>query len=321
MADTSAVKTIIPNRLKKKSWLKKATIHLNQNKYLYMMISPVILHFFIFQYIPMYGVIIAFKDFSVTKGILHSDWVGLKYFYEFFNSFYFFRTMKNTLLISVYTIIFQFPVPIIFALLLNEIKDGLFKRSIQTITYLPHFISIVIVVGLMANFLNPSDGIINKLLDQLFGYSKDFMGDASWFRTLYISSDVWQQFGWGSIIYLAALSGIDPALYEASAIEGANRWQQMRHITLPGLMPTAVMILILNIGGLLSVGFEKIILMYNPMTYETADVISTYVYRKGVLGAQYSYAAAVGLFNSVVAFILLFSANRISRKVSEISLW
>ncbi len=303
------------------SKIKVVWKNIKRDKYLLLLISPVIIYYIIFHYVPIYGALIAFKDYNPGLGLSNSPWVGFKWFKQFFDSFYFWRLIRNTLLLSVYGIIFGFPIPIIFALLLNETKDGLFKRSVQTISYLPHFISLVVVVGMMVNFLSPVDGIVNMFLKSLGKEPINFMGDPGWFRFLYVGSGIWQEFGWSSIIYLAALSAIDPTLYDAAKVDGANRWQQMRHITLPGIMPTIIILLILNIGSLLSVGFEKIILMYQPMTYEVADVISTYVYRRGVLGGEYSFASAVGLFNSIVNFVLLITFNRISKRLTEISLW
>jgi putative aldouronate transport system permease protein len=294
---------------------------IKRDKYLLVLISPVVVYYIIFHYVPMYGALIAFKDYNPGIGFYNSPWVGFKWFKQFFESFYFWRLIRNAILLNIYGIIFGFPIPIIFALLLNEVSDGFFKRSIQTISYLPHFISLVVVVGMMVNFLSPVDGIVNMFLKSIGKEPINFMGDPRWFRFLYISSGIWQEFGWSSIIYLAALSAIDPTLYDAAKVDGANRWQQMLNITLPDIMPTIIILLILNVGHLLSVGFEKIILMYQPMTYEVADVISTYVYRRGVLGADYSFAAAVGLFNSIINFMLLVTFNRISKRLTEISLW
>lgn len=303
------------------SIFKKIWKRIKEERFLLLLVSPAVLYFIIFHYVPMYGILIAFKDFSITDGIIGSDWAGLKYFQQFFDSYYFWRLMRNTLLISFYSLIWAFPIPIIFALVLNEFRDGLFKRTVQTVTYFPHFISVVIVVGIMVNFLSPINGVINNLLD-LFGINAiNFMNDPGWFRTLFIGSNIWQEFGWGSIIYLAALAGINPELYEASKIDGANRWHQLIYITLPSIAPTIIILLILNVGQLMNVGFEKIILMYSPSTYETADVISTYVYRQGILSSQYSFGAAVGFFNSIINLILLVSANFISRKVTNNSLW
>jgi putative aldouronate transport system permease protein len=301
--------------------LGKLYKYIIRDKYLLVLTLPVIVYYIIFHYIPMYGAVIAFKNFTPTKGILGSEWVGFKWFLEFFNSMYFTRIVRNTLLLSTYSLLWGFPVPIIFAMLLNEVKNDVFKRSIQTISYLPHFITIVIIVGLMSNLLSPTDGLVNIFIKRMGGQVKDFMTQPSWFRTIYIGSGIWQSFGWNSIIYLASLAAIDPSLYEASLIEGANRWQQMRYITFPGIMPTAIMLLILSLGSIMSVGFEKIILMYNPLNMETADVISTFVYRRGIIDSRFAFGAAVGLFNSAINLVLLIAANRLSRKITEISLW
>lgn len=300
---------------------KRLWKNIKKDRYLLVLVAPVIIYYFIFNYIPMYGAIIAFKDFSPGDSILFSKWVGLKWFREFFRSVYFGRLISNTFILSGLSLIFSFPVPIIFALLLNEVKRKHLKRVVQTVSYLPHFISLVVMVGIMSNFLSPSDGIINNFLRRLGMEPINFMGEPAWFRPLYIGSGIWQSFGWNSIIYMAALTSIDPQLYEAARIDGCNRWQEMRHITIPGLMPTAIMLLILALGNLMNVGFEKIILMYSPATYNVADVISTYVYRRGILSAQYSFGAAVGLFNSIINFILLITVNKISRRYTQIGLW
>ena len=291
-----------------------------RNKWVYGMFVPVLIYYLLFHYGPMYGAIIAFKDFTPAGGILHSPWVGTEWFREFFKSFYFSRLIRNTLLISVYSIVFGFPIPIIFALLLNELHNRIFQRTVQTVTYLPHFISTVVVVGMIFIF-TARTGPVNDLVEALGGQRLAFMAEPGWFRPLYVGSDVWQRFGWNSIIYLAALTGIDPGLYEAATIDGASRWQQRVHITLPGIAPTIIILLILRMGRLMTVGFEKIILMYNPMTYETADVISTFVYRQGLLEMNYSYSAAVGLFNSLINFAFLLAVNRLSRRISRTSLW
>ncbi|WP_025678009.1 ABC transporter permease [Paenibacillus massiliensis] len=291
-----------------------------RNRYIYLMLVPVITYYMIFHYAPMYGLLIAFKDYGIADGVWQSPWVGFTHFQNFFESPYFWRLMHNTLLISFYELLFAFPAPIILALLLNELRLIIFKRVVQTISYLPHFISIVVVAGMIVDF-TARDGLINNIL-VMFGIEPiAFLQEAGWFRSMYISSGVWQGIGWGSIIYLAAMSNIDPALYDAARIDGAGRWKQTLNVTIPGIMPTIVILLILNIGAMLSVGSEKIILLYNPLTYETADVISTYVYRKGILGADFGYSAAVGLFNSIVSFILLTLANTISKRVSEHRLW
>ncbi|MHA6483129.1 ABC transporter permease [Paenibacillus sp. strain BS8-2] len=292
-----------------------------RNKWIYLMLSPTVIYFLLFHYGPMYGMQIAFKDFTINQGINGSAWSGLDNFKEFFSSFYFGRILVNTLLISLYSLIFAFPAGIILALLLNEVRKSWFKRTVQTITYMPHFISLVVVVGIMFDFL-ARDGLINNLLSSVFGVEPiAFMREADWFRTLYIGSGIWQNVGWSSIIFLAAIASIDPSIYEAARIDGANRWKQTLHVTLPGIAPTIIILLILNIGQLLAVGSEKILLMYNPITYSTADVIGTYTYRKGILETNYSYAAAVGMFNAIISFTLLVIANAVSRKTSETKLW
>jgi len=291
-----------------------------KNKYVYLMILPVIAFFIIFSYWPMYGVIIAFKDYSPGKGIWGSNWVGLKNFKDFFSSYYVGRLIRNTILINIYDLIWGFPAPIILALLINEVNNKLFKRTIQTISYLPHFISLVVVCGIIIDF-TASDGLITTILSYFGIKPTNLLMRPELFRTIYISSGIWQGVGWGSIIYLAALSGIDPNLYEAATIDGAGRWKQALHITLPGIAPTIIILFILRLGSMMSVGYEKIILLYNSTTYETADVISSFVYRKGLQESNYSYSTAVGLFNSIINFMLIIIANTISRKVSETSLW
>ena len=290
------------------------------NKYVYLMAVPVIAFYIIFHYVPMYGAIIAFKNYSVTRGILQSPWTGFTHFKYFFTSYYFWRVLRNTILINLYVLIFSFPAPIILALLLNEIRNMAFKRSVQTISYLPHFISMVVVCGMIIDF-TAREGLINDMLD-LVGLDRiPFMALPQWFRPVYVLSGIWHGIGWGSIIYLAAITGIDPELYQAAEMDGAKRFSKIWHITIPGIMPTVVILFILRIGGMMSIGVQKILLLYNPLTYETADVISTFVYRKGLLEMDFSYATAVGLFQAVMNFILLVLANRISRKVSEMSLW
>lgn len=306
-------------RLKNVKWNNFKKV-LNRDKYLYLMLIPGFLFFLIFCYFPMYGAIIAFKDFVPGTTILGCEWVGLKWFIQFFKGKYFGRLLKNTILISIYSILWGFPLPIIFALMLNEIKDGFFKRLAQTVSYLPHFISVVVIVGILNNLFNMT-GPVTVFIKNLTGAEINFLNDPKWFRTIYIGSGIWQSFGWDSIIFLAALSGIDPQLYEAAKIDGASRFKQAIHITLPGIMPTIIILLILSTGSILSVGYTKIILMYSPATYPVADVISTYVYRVGLLNARYSFASAVGLFNSVANFILLVIVNRTSRRLTEISLW
>ncbi len=298
----------------------RALRDLKINKYVYIMLIPVVAYYILFMYVPMYGLQIAFKDFSPGTGMWNSPWVGLKHFENFFNSYYFWRLLRNTILLSLYELLFAFPASIILALLLNELRSNRLKRTVQTITYMPHFISIVVIAGMMVDFLS-RDGLINDVI-AWFGFERTaFLGEQSWFRTIFVSSNIWQNVGWGSIIYLSAMSSIDPSLYEASRVDGANRWRQTFSVTLPGIMPTIVILLILQIGSFMSVGAEKILLLYNSATYETADVIGTFLYRKGILEADYSYSAAVGLFNSIINFTLLVLANAISRKTSENNLW
>ncbi|MDF2936809.1 MAG: binding-protein-dependent transport system inner rane component [Paenibacillaceae bacterium] len=291
------------------------------NKYLYLMILPVLAYYIIFHYFPVYGAIIAFKNYTPMKGILGSDWVGFAHFQSFFSSYYFWRILKNTVIISLYSLCFEFPMPVMLALLLNEVKNKTFKKAAQSITYMPYFISMIVICGMIKDFTN-SGGLINTLVMQLFGTDgQAFLQKPEMFRAIYVLSEIWQRIGWESIIYLAALTGIDQEQYEAARIDGASRLQQMWCITLPGIIPVIVIMFILRVGNLLNVGFEKIILLYNPVIYETADVISSFVYRKGLLEFNWSYSTAVGLFNSLINLVLLVAANRLSRKVTESSLW
>jgi putative aldouronate transport system permease protein len=286
-----------------------------------LMFLPVLVFFVIFHYLPMYGVQIAFRKFSATRGILGSPWRGFYYFERFFNSYQFTQLIGNTLGISLYMLVVGFPAPILLALMMNELHSERFKRTVQTITYAPHFISTVVMCSMVILFLSPSSGIINKLIELLGGQPVYFMGKPEYFKTIYVLSGVWQNTGWGSIIYMAALSGVDPELHEAATIDGASRLQRVLHINLPSLMPTAIVLLILNAGGLMSVGFEKVFLLMNDLNRSSAEVISTFVYQRGLLDRDYSYASAIGLFNSVINLILLVLVNSISRKVSDTSLW
>lgn len=293
---------------------------LKKYKYIYIMAIPVMVYYILFCYWPMYGAQIAFKDFSPGTGIWGSPWVGFRNFLDFFKGLYFFRVIRNTILINTYGLLFGFPASIILALLINELRSKLFKKAVQTISYLPHFISIMVICGMIIDFTT-KNGLVNDIITAFGGSRSSLLLKPEFFRTIYISTDIWQSIGWGSIIYLAALTGIDPQFYEASIIDGASRWKQLWHITIPGIAPTIIIMLILRIGQMMNVGFEKIILLYNPNTYETADVISSYVYRKGLLDFSYSFSTAVGLFNSVINFTLLIAANTISRHVNETSLW
>ena len=292
-----------------------------RDRYYFLMTLPLILYYVIFRYLPLAGLSFAFTDFRPGGTLVNSAFVGLRWFREFFSSIYFTRVVFNTVALSVLTLIFGFPIPILFSLLLNEVRHSSFKRIIQTLSYLPHFISVVVVVGMLYNFLSPVNGIVNILIDKLGGKPINFLAEPNWFRPIYIISGVWQSFGWESIIYIAAISSIDPQLYEAATIDGANRWQMAWRVTFPSILPTMVILLILNVGKLMSVGFEKIILMYSPPTYETADVISTFVYRKGLVEARYSFGVAVDLFNSVINFLLVIGTNKFAKRLSDISLW
>ncbi|NQX62684.1 ABC transporter permease [Paenibacillus qinlingensis] len=318
---TAAARSIDASAVKKKSgYLYRLKKDLVRNKLIYLILLPVVAYYVIFHYVPMYGAQIAFKQFSPAKGILASEWVGFIHFKQFFSSFYFWRVLKNTLLISFYELIFGFPAPILLALLLNEVRVRFFKRAVQTITYIPHFISVVIVVGMTVDFFS-LNGLVNQLLGMFGVEPLKFFNSSDYFRFLFVGSGIWQGVGWGSIIYLAAIAGIDPSLYEAARVDGANRFKQIRHITLPGIAPTIIILFILTIGHFMSVGAEKIILLYNPAMYETADTISTFVYRKGLLESNYSFSAAVGLFNSVINFILLIITNRLSSSLTDTKLW
>jgi putative aldouronate transport system permease protein len=306
--------------LRKRSLAGTLRAQFARNKHVLLMLTPVVLYYLLFHYQPMYGAQIAFKDFSPVKGIWNSPWAGFKHFLTFFNSYYAERVIWNTILLNLYDIVLGFPAPIVLALLLNEIKNNLFKGSIQTITYLPHFISLVVVSGIILDFL-ARDGVANQLLGFAGVEPIPFMLLAEWFRPVYVVSGIWQNVGWASIIYLAALSGINPELYEAAKVDGAGRWRQMLNVTLPGLAPTIVIMLILRLGRMMDIGLEKVLLLYNPSTYSTADVISTFVFRKGMLEMSYSYSTAVELFNSVINFTMLVLVNRMSRKISDSSLW
>ena len=309
------------NAPKKRTWLGRLGKDLVQNRYLYLMFVPVLVIYILFMYIPMYGVIIAFKDFNPGLGILGSEWVGFQHFETFFSSYYFGRILRNTLIISGLSLLVNFPAPIIFALLLNEIRLKRFKKFVQSVTYFPHFLSTVIVCGLIIEFCS-THGAINQII-QIFSPDtpvRNLLAEKSLFRPIYIISGVWQNFGWDSIIYLAALSGVDSSLYEATVIDGAGRWKQTLHVSIPSILPTIVIMLILAIGGLMNVGWEKIVLLYSPTTCETADVISSFVYRRGLIENDFSFSTAVGLFNSLVNFLLIMITNRISKAVTENSL-
>jgi putative aldouronate transport system permease protein len=287
---------------------------------LYSLAILPLLFFVIFRYLPMLGNVIAFRRYQPGGALFGETWVGLRYFELFWNDPTFWRVFTNTLIIGGLTLVFCFPAPIILALLLNEVRIRWMKRTVQTISYMPHFLSIVVVAGIVLDMV-AVDGVVNQALRAVGHEAIPFIQQPGWFRTLYVSSEMWQTVGWGTILYLAALTTIDQDLYEAARVDGANRWRQTWHVTLPGIRPTMVTLLILNIGIFMSVGFEKILLLYNPLTYPTADVISTYLYRVGVTGGSFSYAAAIGLFEAVIGLTLVLSANAISRRTVGASLW
>lgn len=291
-----------------------------RNKWKYILMLPIVVYFILFCYKPMYGVVIAFKNYKPAQGIAESKWVGVKYFAEFFNDYYFARVIRNTFVLSLNSILWGFPAPVLLALLLNELMNETFKRTVQTIVYIPHFISMVIICSIIRQF-SLSDGVFNDV-GAFFGATRvPLLQKPSYFNSIYVISGVWQETGWGCIIYLAALTSIDPQLYEAAEIDGAGRLRQTWHVTLPGILPTVVMMLILRMGGVLNVGFEKILLLYNETIYETSDVISTYVYRKGIIDANFSYSSAVGLFNSIINIVFLLTTNYISKRTTEVGLF
>lgn len=312
-ATRNKVKAMAPPKNSLGVRLRKEWKH---NWQVYVILIPVVAYFIIFHYIPMLGVQIAFRDYSIVGGIWGSKWVGLKHFKNYFNSYYFGRLIKNTVLLSVFNILLSFPAPIILALLINEVRNTKFKRIVQTVTYLPHFISIVIVCALLRDFFS-STGLIN----QLMGTQIDFFNKEECFRPLYILSGIWQEVGWGSIVYLSAITSIDNSLYEAAEADGANRFDKLIHVTLPGIATTISVMFILRVGRVMTVGADKVLLMYNESIFTTADIISTFVYRQGLLNRDYSYTAAVDLINSLVNCVILVGANKISKKISGSGLW
>lgn len=293
---------------------------IKRSKWMYLLMVLPILYYAIFCYAPMYGILIAFEDYKIAKGVFGSEWVGFKWFAKFITDPYFWNLVKNTLLLNIYGLLWGFPIPIILALMLNEVRHSGYKRVIQTLSYLPHFISTVVVCGMVVNFLS-LDGIINQLLVFLGHEKIQFLMLPEWFRTIFTASGIWQSCGWNSIVYLAALTSVDQQLVEAAEIDGANRFQRIWHVSLPCITPTISIMLIMQLGRLMTLGYEKILLLYNGSTYETADVIATYVYRRGVLNADYSYSTAVGLFQTFVSLLLLVVSNKVSKKLSETSLW
>ena len=317
MTSNKAAAAVLPRRPRVGRFLK------NLRKYwqYYILLLPALAYFLIFCYGPMYGAQIAFRNFNARDGITGSAWVGFAHFERFFRSPYFGSLLRNTFVISIYGLLAGFPLPILLALSLNELKGTKVKKLAQTVTYAPYFISTVVMCGMLIAFLNPNTGIINKLIAALGGEPVPFLSEAALFPSIYVWSGVWQGTGWGSVIYFAALSGVDPQLLEAATLDGATRWQKIWYVNLPALMPTIVIMLIMNCGSLLSVGYEKVFLLQNALNLETSEVISTYVYKTGLVSAQYSFSTAIGLFNSVVNLILLVTVNAVSRRIGENSLW
>ncbi len=297
---------------------------ISRDRYLMLMFLPVLIYYLVFCYLPMLGIVMAFEDFRMGSGfggLFTSQFVGLKWFSQFFSSVFAWRLIRNTFLLSFYSLIFGFPIPIIFAIAITQLRARRFAKIAQVITYLPYFISTVVVVGMMTNFLSPSNGIVNLLITKLGGKPISFMSNPAWFRRLYVISGSWQSFGFNSIIFVAAIMGIDPSLYEAMEVDGASRWQKIIHLILPMISETVILLLIMTLGNLLNVGFEKVYLMYSPAVYETGDVIATYVYRQGIESHKYGYASAVGLFYSAVGFVFVMTSNWLSRRMTGSSLW
>ncbi|MBB6733321.1 ABC transporter permease [Cohnella zeiphila] len=292
-----------------------------RNWQVYVLLLPVLVHFAVFQYAPMYGLQIAFKDFIAIDGIWGSPWVGFEHFDRFFHSYQFWNTLKNTLLINLYELIFDFPIAIVFALMLNQVTRLRFKKWVQTITYAPHFISAVVLVGMLFIFLSPRTGMINNLIALFGGERINFLGEAAWFKPIYVLSEVWQTTGWNAIIYLAALTAVDPQHHEAAIVDGASKLQRVRHIDLPSIMPVIMILLILKVGHFASLGFQKVLLMQNTLNIDSSEVVQTYVYKTGLLGTQFSYSAAIGLFDNVINFVLLILMNQLAKRLKQQSLF
>jgi putative aldouronate transport system permease protein len=307
----------------------KRLLHNMRTRYeLYLFVLPAVITLIVFNYVPIYGLLIAFKDFVPSHGIMGSDWVGLKHFIRFTESYQFWDLIRNTVLLSVYVILFTFPLPIIFAILVNQLNEGFLKKSVQTVAYMPHFISTVVIVGMLLVFLSPRSGLVNIVIEMFGGEKLQFMGLEGWFLPFYVLSEIWQHTGWESIIFFAALASIDTSLYEAAKMDGANKWQAIRHIDLPLLVPTILIIFILKVGYVTSAGgsalspiFEKVYLMQNDLNIGVSEVISTYVYKIGLKSQQYSYSAAIGLFNTIISFLIVVSINKLAKKYGDSGLW
>ncbi len=311
------MKKKFPAPLKKKTFVARVW----KDRYLLLLFLPCLIYYILFKYVPMWGVLISFKDFKPFIGFMDSQWVGLKHYAQFFASPDAMRIIRNTLLLGIYSLVWSFPMPIIFALGLNEVTRLRFKKFVQTISYMPHFLSAVVVCGMITTFLSPIRGVINQIIVQFGGTAINFMSLGNYFRPIYVISDVWQTMGWGAIIYLAAISNVDPQYYEAAKLDGASRLRQIWSITLPCIAPTITTMMILRVGSVLEVGLEKVLLLYSPAIYETSDIIATYVYRQGIISGNMSYASAIGLFSAVVNLVLLVSANIASKKISGTGLY
>ena len=315
----TAIKTKAKPSLKNK--LIRLADHLKREWQIYVLLAPAIIWFILFLYKPMYGLQIAFKDYSIFRGVAGSPWIGFEHFETLFSNDQFIRAVWNTIHISALNLLFGFPAPIILALMFNEILHATYKRFTQTIVYLPHFISTVIIAGIVITAFSPTAGIVNTILGWFGIDSIYFLTKPEWFRPIFVGTGIWQEAGFGSIVFLAAIAGVNPSLYESAVVDGASRWQMMWKITIPSILPTIIIMLIIRIGNILEISFEMIILLYQPATYETADVVNTFIYRQGIQGGQYDFAAAAGLFNAVMAFVLVMTANTISRRYSRTSLW
>ncbi|MFS0725400.1 ABC transporter permease [Paenibacillus sp. 1P07SE] len=293
---------------------------MKRNWQLYLLLLPTIAYFIVMEYLPMYGLQIAFKNYYPSKGFAGSEWVGWEHFIRFFNSYQFWDILLNTVILSLYELL-TFPIPVAMALLLNQLISSRYKRIVQTVTYAPHFISTVVLAGMMYLFLSPQTGLLNRILSMFTGNTIYFLGEAAWFKSIFVWSGVWQNMGWGMIIYLAALTAINPELHEAAVMDGANKFRRIWHIDLPGIMPTVMILFILNIGNLMTLGFEKAYLLQNPLNIASSEIIQTYVYKRGLAGGDFSYASAIGLFNSVINFLLLVLVNSLARRMKQTSLW
>lgn len=303
------------------SFINEWKLEFKKRWQLYIIILLPVLYIITFHYIPMTGAVLAFKKFNIMEGIYGSPWAGFKYFKQFFDSPNFWLLIRNTLSISIYQLAAGFPIPILLALGLNEVSNLRFKKTVQLVTYAPYFISTVVLVSLVIQLLSPRIGLINVIITALGGQEQNFMGNPDYFRTIYVISDIWKVTGYNAIIYIAALASIDPSLYEAARVDGASRLQKIIHVDIPGILPTIIILLILESGKIMSVGFEKVYLMQNDLNLVNSEIISTYVYKIGLLNAQFSYSTAVGLFNSVINLILILSVNRLARKWGDIGLW